>query len=344
MVGDIEDQMTAGIDNSKYYLVFLTARFIIKVSGDNAADNCRKEFKYAALKNKIFIAVVMEEGVKDQRAWPSIIGLHLGSRLYIDASGDLTNPEYMNHVVDQIRNAARLLDVGAIPATTSGAAHPTSVFAIEPIKIVGSAGTKPLASLTMKEVEILFDALNLGAYKSVVAANNLNGDILSYCTSVEDFMSMGITLRPMAAFFLAKVTEFKAAGVPLTLLTPPPTGPPNAEALLQAARDGNLDAIRTCLNNHTDIESKTKVCTLCPLSTYIVAVVYIVIVYYMLLLSFLLNVGFYIYIDELNSMGCLTAVLIFSFNIFIIINIIKIVMFKYLFIFMLLLLFLLRIL
>jgi hypothetical protein len=161
----------------------------------------------------------------------------------------------------------------------------------------------------------MFDALNLGAYKSIVTANVLNGDILSYCTSVEDFMSMGITLRPQAAYFLAKVTEFKATGVPSTLLTPPaapvkaaesvkattaaatkptvvestpikvvptpetkaptiaaiptPTGPPNPEALLQAARDGKVEAIRTCLNNHTDIESIDTVCTLCPLSTYI---------------------------------------------------------------------------
>jgi hypothetical protein len=248
MVGDIEDQMTAGIDNSKYYLVFLTARFIIKVSGDNAADNCRKEFKYAALKNKIFIAVVMEEGVKDQRAWPSIIGLHLGSRLYIDASGDLSNPEYMNHVVDQIRKTVSLLDAGAVPATTSGAAHPTSVFAIEPTKIAGSAGTKPLVSLTIKEVEILFDSLNLGAYKSVVAANNLNGDILSYCATIEDVVSLGIAVRPRAAFLLAKVTEFKAAGVPLVLLDP--------TAFLKAAKEGNVDAIRICLDCSTDIETK----------------------------------------------------------------------------------------
>jgi hypothetical protein len=50
---------------------------------------------------------------------------------------------------------------------------------------------------------------------------------------------------------------------------------------------------------------------------------------FMLLLLFLLNVSFYIYIDEQNSMGCLTAVFIFSLHIFIIIYIIKIVMFKY---------------
>jgi hypothetical protein len=110
-----------------FFLVFLTGRFIKKVAGDNADDNCRKEFKDAAMKNKIFIAVVMEEEVKDQRAWPSITSLDLGSRL-IDASGDLTNPEYMNHVVDQIRKTASLLDVGAIPASTSGATHPTTVF------------------------------------------------------------------------------------------------------------------------------------------------------------------------------------------------------------------------
>jgi serine/threonine protein kinase len=160
-----------------------------------------------------------------------------------------------------------------IPATTSGAAHPTSVFAIEPTKIAGSAGTKPLASLTIKEVETLFDALNLGAYKSLA----LDGEVLSYCTTIEDVISLGITVRPRAAVLLAKVSEFRADGVPSTLLTPSvfvskavptpvtkaptPTGPPNAEALLQAAKDGKVDDIRTCLNNHTDIESKDEVFT-----------------------------------------------------------------------------------
>jgi hypothetical protein len=248
-----------------FYLVFLTDRFIKKVvvAGYNADDNCREEFKdAAALKNKIFIAVGMEEGVKDQRAWPSIIGLHLGSRLYIDASGDLTNPD---HVVSEIRKAAALLDVWAIPATTSEATHPAPVFN-------GSASTRQLESLTVTEVETLFDALNLGAYKSIVAANALDGVTLSYCATIEDVVSVGITVRPKAAVLLAKVAEFKAAGVPLTLLIPtaPTTsGPPHPEALIQATVHGNVEAIRACLKNRTDIESKDEVCTLFPLSTYI---------------------------------------------------------------------------
>jgi hypothetical protein len=164
-----------------------------------------------------------------------------------------------------------------------------------------------------------------------------------------------------AALLLDKVSEFRADGVPSTLLTPSvfvskavptpltmaptPTGPPNAEALLQAARDGKVEAIRTCLNNHTDIESKDKVCTLFPLSTYIVSSsLYSNSLLHVTIVILVVSVGFYNYINELNSMGCLTAVFIFSLHIFINIYIIKIVMFKYLFIFMLLLSFLLRIL
>jgi hypothetical protein len=180
---------------------------------------------------------------------------------------DLTYPEYMNHVVAEIRKATSLLDVGAIPATTPGASHPTTVSN-------GSASTRLLESLTVTEVETLFDALNLGTYKSIVAANALDGVTLSYCATIEDVVSVGITVRPKAAVLLAKVTEFKAAGVPLTLLTPTaptPSGPPNPEALIQASQNGNMKAIRTCLNNRADIESKDTVCTLCPLSTYIVS-------------------------------------------------------------------------
>jgi hypothetical protein len=44
------------------------------------------------------------------------------------------------------------------------------------------------------------------------------------------------------------VTEFKAAGVPLVLLDP--------TAFLKAAKEGNVDAIRICLDCSADIETK----------------------------------------------------------------------------------------
>jgi hypothetical protein len=181
--------------------------------------------------------------------------MHLGSRLYIDASGDLSNPEYMNHVVDQICHAAQLLDAGVVPPSSKTSSHPTpsTVFKLPP-------NTRSLESLNVKEVETLFDALSLGAFKSAVTANHLDGATLECCTTVEDLIAMGISLRPKAVLLLNKVNTFKVTGVPLDLLTSiiiP--DPPNPDALLLAAKEGNLERIRKCLDNGTDIECKDSV-------------------------------------------------------------------------------------
>jgi hypothetical protein len=56
MVGDIGKQIYESIDNSKYILVFLTARFVTNLSGSDESDNCQKEFKYAISKKKPFVS------------------------------------------------------------------------------------------------------------------------------------------------------------------------------------------------------------------------------------------------------------------------------------------------
>jgi hypothetical protein len=167
----------------------------------------------------------------------------------------------MNQVVDEIRKAASLLDAGATPATISGGARPATVFAAETTKVAGGEGTKPLVSLTIKEVETLFVTLSLGAYKSIVAASALDGATLVHCSCVEDFVSMGVTLRPKAALLLANVDKFKAAGVPLVLLDP--------TALVNAAKEGSIEAICVCLNNNANIEIKDEVCMLLLLCNFL---------------------------------------------------------------------------
>ena len=50
MEGNVVKQMCEGIDASAIIVVFVTSRYAAKVAGDNAADNCQKEFNYACLK------------------------------------------------------------------------------------------------------------------------------------------------------------------------------------------------------------------------------------------------------------------------------------------------------
>jgi TIR domain len=90
MEGDIGDAMSRGIDESAVFVVCLTKTYEAKVAGDNAADNCKKEFKYAVLKrmNTRMLPVVMEQCMTNSRAWKGVLGMELGSKLYCNLTKD----------------------------------------------------------------------------------------------------------------------------------------------------------------------------------------------------------------------------------------------------------------
>jgi hypothetical protein len=91
MTGDIADQMVAGINNASVIIVFVTQRYMNKVNGPDANDNCRKEFKYAVQKKSStkMIPVVMEPRMKDVKGnWTDLIKMELGNILYVDFSND----------------------------------------------------------------------------------------------------------------------------------------------------------------------------------------------------------------------------------------------------------------
>merc|ERR1712038_1619450 len=74
MSGNVDQQMMDGIDNSKLVVVFITQRYLEKVSGRTPKgdkDNCFKEFRHAANTKGTskLIAVVMEESCSDSSEW-----------------------------------------------------------------------------------------------------------------------------------------------------------------------------------------------------------------------------------------------------------------------------------
>ena len=84
--------MCDGIDASALVIVFVTERYVAKVAGDNAADNCQKEFNYADLQktNAKMIAAVMEPRMKDTKKWVGAVGMALGGQLYHALDSDET--------------------------------------------------------------------------------------------------------------------------------------------------------------------------------------------------------------------------------------------------------------
>jgi hypothetical protein len=76
MIGNIVAQMTSGIDNCQFVIVFITLNYIQKVGGTNSNDNCRIEFNYAQLQlgGSKMIPVVMEERVRDTKTWKGTVG------------------------------------------------------------------------------------------------------------------------------------------------------------------------------------------------------------------------------------------------------------------------------
>eukprot|EP01031_Cornospumella_fuschlensis_P025679 gene25679-31012_t len=90
MEGNIMAQMCAGIDNASCVVVFITQRYMEKVGGANAQDNCKKEFNYAERRKTgdKMIPVVMEPRMRDTSQWSGPIGMVLGGQLYVDLSED----------------------------------------------------------------------------------------------------------------------------------------------------------------------------------------------------------------------------------------------------------------
>ena len=90
MEGNIVDQMCRGIEDSAVVAVFITERYVAKVSGENAGDNCKKEFNYATQRktNARMVPVVMEPRMQDTSTWTGAVGMELGPQLYTSLVSD----------------------------------------------------------------------------------------------------------------------------------------------------------------------------------------------------------------------------------------------------------------
>lgn len=113
MKGDLFEQMAQGIENTQSVIVCITQEYIDKVNSENAGDNCKREFNYAAIKktSSNMVAVLMEREMCDTRKWTGSVGLHLSSKMYIDMSGDLKNKTYLSQQMNRLKEELQFMGI-----------------------------------------------------------------------------------------------------------------------------------------------------------------------------------------------------------------------------------------
>ena len=102
--GDLQKQMTEGVENSSVIVVFITEAYQQKVNHGSSRDNCRYEFKHAFNKkgSECMIPVVMEASMRKQCDWIGEFGGALGSSLYIDFSDAFNDDTIFNQKMNEL--------------------------------------------------------------------------------------------------------------------------------------------------------------------------------------------------------------------------------------------------
>ena len=111
--GNLFEKMAQGIENTQSVIVFITQKYIDKVNGENAGDNCKREFNYAAVKktSSNMIAVLMEKEMCDTRKWNGPVALLLSSKMYIDMSGDLKKKTYLSQQMNLLKEELQSMGI-----------------------------------------------------------------------------------------------------------------------------------------------------------------------------------------------------------------------------------------
>ena len=117
LTGDIVQKISQGIEQTKGVLIFITRRYLEKVAGEDPSDYCQLEFEYAT-RNKTkskMIAVIMEKCMKNPFKWTGSVGMHLGGKVYVDMTGDLTDKVYLNEQMSFLQKEIQSIGIQLLP-------------------------------------------------------------------------------------------------------------------------------------------------------------------------------------------------------------------------------------
>lgn len=226
--GNIVQQMCAGIDKTQLMVVCITQRYVDKVRGQDAHDNCQKEFLYGCtqLSGARMIAVVMEPDMKDTKRWLGPVGMALSNNLYVDYTSDYNFEASINNLCSLIRSKIQTrYDAIGMRNTLKMSSN---------IKIMNSASKNipllyhtsdeasiiPLMDLSVHQVCQLFSGINITGCDDIIIKHKVDGAALSVINSIDEIDEIGfpIKLSTKKKALLVRITDFKYRGVPLTLL------------------------------------------------------------------------------------------------------------------------------
>ena len=105
MWGCIDKKMQQGIEDTKGVIVFLTSEYHKKVNGENAGDNCQKEFICASHKKtrSKMVPVVLEKCMLNTSTWGGLLDFNLCREKYVDMSGDLEDNLYLSQQMELLK-------------------------------------------------------------------------------------------------------------------------------------------------------------------------------------------------------------------------------------------------
>ena len=110
--GDIVDQITKGIEQTKCVIVFMTQKYLEKVNGGNATDFCQIEFCHASnVKTKDKMVAVIMEPCMSGGEWIGRVGLYLNRKMFIDMSDNVKDENYLMEKMKSLQKELRAMGI-----------------------------------------------------------------------------------------------------------------------------------------------------------------------------------------------------------------------------------------
>ena len=75
--------------------------------------------------------------------------------------------------------------------------------------MLNSKLVKPLSELSVYEVGIVLEAMELGNFKEALLKNKIDGKCLMECSTVDEVKEMGISLSVKAKYFLKEIKKWQ---------------------------------------------------------------------------------------------------------------------------------------